>query len=194
MNYFFSGIDVDVDVETKDKTPEGSDPKPQAEGEGWRKRCHGQGRRCHGGRGGEGCPRGRGGPGAMGPWGMWGWGMDGKCPPWMMAEGEDEKAKKKGKDKAEKEKKSPKADRKGTKADKKTPKEKEPLISNMEMDETKSAEKPPPSPMAVVSLLMFLKTVTSTSWYNYCSLFISAFGFCYNSNQKLKCKGYNDVL
>ena len=92
----------------------------------------------------------------MGPWGMWGWGMDGKCPPWMMAKGEEEKAEKKGKDEAEKEKKSPKADRKGTKADKKTPKEKEPLISNMEMDETKSTEKPPPSPMAVVSVFKVL--------------------------------------
>ena len=89
----------------------------------------------------------------MGPWGMCGWGKGGKCPPWMMTKEKDDKAEKKSKDKEEKDK-----------ADIKTP-EKEPLISNMEMDETKSAEKPPPSPMPVVSLLTFQKTITSTSWY-----------------------------
>ena len=80
----------------------------------------------------------------MGPWGMCGWGKDGKCPPWMMTKGKDDKAEKECKDKEEE-----------GKADIKTP-EKEPLISNMEMDETKSAEKPPPSPMSVVGLLRFL--------------------------------------
>ena len=62
-------------MEHKDKTPANDDQKRQTEGEG--RERGGQGA-CGGG--GDRC--GKQQPG-MGPWGMWGWGAGGECPPWM---------------------------------------------------------------------------------------------------------------
>ena len=112
-------------MEHKDKTPANDDQRKQTEGEG--RERGGQGQGASGGGGGYGC--GRQQPG-MGPWGMWGWGAGGECPPWMKG-----KCGRKGENKGD--------------AEKDATKEPQPATS-METEVPKSQEKEDPSPVKMV--------------------------------------------